>query len=120
MPPAGDARVLQQLDRDEHVVGRRFGIVEDRGELGEVAGPQQVRDVEHRGLGEQRERLGLDLQEAAAAGLERRHVVGGEQAVRRVVGAERKQVLVDEIGHAGHGSRPFSGIPFSEMGQEPT
>ena len=43
-----DARVLQQLDRDEHVVGRRLGIVEDRRELREVARAQQVRDVEHR------------------------------------------------------------------------
>ena len=44
-----DARVLQQLQRDEAIVRRRFGIVEDRRQLREVAGTQQVRDVEHRG-----------------------------------------------------------------------
>ena len=42
------------------------------------------------GLGEQRQRLGLDLDEPAAAGLEGRDVVGGEQPVRRVVGADRQ------------------------------
>ena len=47
--------------------------------------------------GEQRERLGLDLQEPPAAGVERRHAVGGEQPVRRVVGAERQQLLVLEV-----------------------
>ena len=44
----GDARVLQQLERDEAVVGRRLGVVEDRAQLREVAGPQEVRDVAHR------------------------------------------------------------------------
>ena len=44
----GDARVLQQLERDEPVVGRRLGVVEDRAQLREVAGPQQVGDVAHR------------------------------------------------------------------------
>ena len=97
-PARGDAGVLQQLGRDEHVVGRRLGVVEDGGELREVPGPQQVRDLEHRRLGEQGERLGLDLQEPPAAGLERRHVVGGEQAVRRFVGAEREHLLVGEVG----------------------
>ena len=67
----GDARVLQQLERDEAVVRRRLGIVEDRAELGEVPGPQEVRDVVHRLAGEQRQRFGVDLEEAAAAGLER-------------------------------------------------
>ena len=36
--------------------------------------------------GQQRECLGLDLDERAAAGGEGRHVVGGEQPVRRLVG----------------------------------
>ena len=66
-----DARVLQQLERDEAVVRRRLGVVEDRAQLGEVAGPQQVGDVEHRLLREQRQRFGLDLEEPPAPGLER-------------------------------------------------
>ena len=63
-----DARVLQELDRDEPVVRRRLGIVEDRPQLGEVARSQQVRDVEHRFAGEQRERLGVDPEELLPAG----------------------------------------------------
>ena len=61
----GDARVLQQFERDEPVVRRGLGIVEDRRELREVAGPQQVRDLVHRGTREQRERFGVDLEELA-------------------------------------------------------
>ena len=49
---------------------------------------------------------GSTCRNAPAAGLERRDVVGGEQAVRRVVGAERKQLLVGELGasHASDGT----------------
>jgi hypothetical protein len=42
-----------------------------------VAGPQQVRDVAHRLLGQQRQRLGLDLEEGLAVGLE-----GGDVVLR--------------------------------------
>ena len=35
----------------------------------------------------------------AAAGGERRDVVGGEQLVRRLVGADRQQLLIRELGH---------------------
>ena len=97
-PPAA-MRVLQQVERDEPVVGRRLGVVEDRPQLREVAGPQQVGDVEHRPAGQQRQRLGVDLDEPAAAGGEGRDVVGGEQLVRRVVGADRQQLLIRELGH---------------------
>ena len=69
MPPAAMHAFFSSSVATKRVVGRRFGIVEDRRELREVAGPQQVRDVEHRLLGEQRERLGIDLDELAAAGL---------------------------------------------------
>ena len=99
-PPAAMHAFFSSSSATNAVVGRRLGVVEDRRELREVAGPQQVRDVVHRLPGQQRQRLGIDLQEAAAAGLERRHVVGREQAVRRVVGAERQHVLVGELGHA--------------------
>ena len=99
IPPAAMHAFFKQLERDEAVVGRRFGVVEDRAQLGEVAGAQQVRDVEHRPAREQRQRFRLDLDERAAAGRERRDVVGGEQLVRRVVGADRQQLLIRELGH---------------------
>ena len=42
----GDIGVLQQIEGDELVVRRRFGIVEYVGELGEMAGAQQMIDVD--------------------------------------------------------------------------
>ena len=63
----------------------------------EVTRAQEMRDLEHRGLGEQGQRFGIDLHEPSSAGLERRHVVAGEQTVRRVVGAGRKDILIYEI-----------------------
>src|SRR5262249_47949476 len=93
-------RVLQQLGCDEHVVGRRLGVVENRTQLREMPGAEQVRDLEHRGLREERERFGIDLYEPAAAGLERRHVVAGEEAIGSLVGSQREQLLVGELRHA--------------------
>ena len=43
----GDVGVLQQVERDEAVVGRGLGVVEDGAQLREVAGPQEVGDVAH-------------------------------------------------------------------------
>ena len=94
-----DVGVLQQVEGDEAVVGRGLGVVEDAAQLGQVAGPQEVGDVAHGLAGEQGEGLGLDLEERAHRGLEGGHALGGEQAVRRVVGAEGEQVLVGEVGH---------------------
>ena len=65
----------------------------------EVAGPQQVGDVAHRLAGQQRQGLGVDLQERSPAGLEGRDAVGRQQPVGRVVGPEGQQVLVGEVGH---------------------
>ena len=44
----GDGGVAQEGQGDGAVVGRGVGVVEDRGQLGEMAGPQQVVDVDHR------------------------------------------------------------------------
>ena len=49
----GDVRVLEQVERDELVVVARLGVVEDVRELLQVRRAQVVRDVVHRGLGEQ-------------------------------------------------------------------
>ena len=112
----GDRRVLQQVEGHEAVVGRRLGVVEDVGAAGcRWPGPQQVGDVAHRLAGEQREDLGLDPQEPVAARLERRHAVGREQPVGRVVGAEGQQFLVGEVGHPtmlATRARPDKSPPF--------
>ncbi len=42
-----DVGVLQQVEGHEAVVGRGLGVVEDVGELRQVAGAEQVRDVVH-------------------------------------------------------------------------
>jgi hypothetical protein len=61
---------------------------------------QQVLDVADGRLGQQSKRLWLDLQEGAPRGLDGADPLGGEQTVRRLVGAEREQVGVREVGHA--------------------
>ena len=91
-----DGRVLQQLERDEPVVGRRLGVVEDRAQLREVPGPQEVRDVAHRLGREQGQRLGLDLEEAGGPPASN---VDTPSVVRRRYGvssccARREHVLV--------------------------
>jgi hypothetical protein len=73
-PARGDIRVLEQIKRNESVVGRRLGIVQDGPQLSEVAGPQIVGDVEHGLPGEEGERLGLNPQEAVVGRVERGHV----------------------------------------------
>ena len=99
--PAGrDVRVLQQVQRHEPVVGRGLRVVEDPPQLREVGRPQEVRDVAHRLEREQPQRLRLDLEERASRRLDGRHALGGDQAVRRLVGAARQQVGVGELGHA--------------------
>jgi hypothetical protein len=68
-----DARVLQQVERHEAVVAAGLGVVDDLAELGEVGRPQVVGDVMDRRLGEQAQRLGLNLQELAACRLDYPH-----------------------------------------------
>ena len=104
----GYAGVLEQVEGDETVVGRRLRIVEDVAELLQVAGTEQVRDVAHRLLRQQREDLGLDLHEAALWRVEGGHTVCGQSAVRRVVLADGQQVLVGVVRHAGHGIGPHA------------
>ena len=101
-----DAGVLQQVEGDEAVVGRGLRVVEDVAQLLEVPGPQEVGDVRASprwvsSVSASR----LDLDEAALRRVERGHAVGGQQAVRRLVVADREEVLVGELRHGGHGIR---------------
>ena len=98
-PARGDVGVLEQVEGNELVVGARLGVVDDRAQLGEVARPQQVRDIADRLHGEQAQDLGLDLEEGAITQLYRAHAVAGDQAVRRRVRPQRQRVDVGELGH---------------------
>jgi hypothetical protein len=68
-------------------------------QLGEVARPQQVRDVAHRPLGEQPQTFRFHAHELLAGALERRDVVLRDQPVGGVVPAERQHFLELKIGH---------------------
>ncbi len=53
----GDVDVLEQVERDEPVVGRRLRVVDDPAQLGEVRRAQVVGDVVHRLGGQPLDRL---------------------------------------------------------------
>lgn len=115
-PARGDVRVLQQVEGDELVVVARLGVLEDLPQLSEVARAEVVRDVVHRGLGEQAQGLGRDLEEAAAArALDDLDALGRQQAPRglglTVATGPREQVLVRELGHRRSPSVRATGQP---------
>jgi len=96
----GDVGVLHQVEGHELVVRARLGILEDRAQLGQVGRTQVVRDVVHRGLGEELQRLGGNLQERASVRtLNGLHTLGGEEPVGGGVLPGRQHVLVTEFGH---------------------
>ncbi len=76
-----DVGVLQHVERDEAVVRRRLGVVEDVAQLRQVAGAEQVRDVADRLGGEPRQRRARRREHALAA--ER---VGRDPSPRRASG----------------------------------
>ena len=94
----GDVRVAEQLEGHEAVVRGGFRVVDDRPELGQMAGPQQVRDVVERGPGDRAQHVGLHLQDVAAAEPQGRDAVGGQLAVGRVVRPELEEWLIMELG----------------------
>ena len=84
--PRRHVRVLEQLQRHELVVLRRLLVLEDARKLLQVRRAEQVRHVDHRLLGQERERLGLDLDDVLAVrALDDRDVLRGQQPVRRGV-----------------------------------
>ena len=84
-----DVHILEQIQRHEPVVARRLGIVDDLAQLGQVGGPQIVADVVNR------------LQKCATVDLERRHPVRRDQTVRGVIGADRQEIGIAELGSLG-------------------
>ena len=103
----GDVDVLEQVERDEPVVAAGLRVVDDPAELGEVRGPQEVRDVVHRLGGEQPQRRGVDLEERPAVRLEGADALGAEQPVRRLVGA--RAAAGRSSGSRLHGRRQLTG-----------
>jgi hypothetical protein len=95
----GDAGVLQQVEGDEAVVGRRLRVVEDGPELAQVPGSQVVGDLVHGQGGEPGEHLGLDGEEAVAAGGEAADPAGLHPPVGGLVGPQRQQLRVHELTH---------------------
>ncbi len=98
----GDVDVLQQVQRDEPVVAAGLRVVDDPAQLGEVRGPQEVRDVVHGLGGQQLQRGRVDLEERPAVHLEGADPLGAQQAVGRLVAPRRQQVGVAELSVGTH------------------
>ena len=81
-----------------------------------MAGPQVVGDVVHGLGGEAGQRLGLDPQERPPVVGDGAHPLGGDEPVVGVVGPQRQDLRVGEIG-LGHGGesgppgQPSAGVP---------
>ncbi len=101
-PARGDAGVAQQVRRDEAVVRRRLGVVDDRAQLGEVRRAQQVGDVADGGAHQRGQRRGRDLEELAAecGDVDQVACREVETAVLGGVGAQGQHVGVVELGHS--------------------
>ena len=93
----GDVDVLEQVGGHEPVVARRLGVVDDPAQLGEVGGPQVVRDVVHRLRGQLPDRLGRDPEERLPVDLEGRDALGRDQPVGGLVGADGQQVGIAKV-----------------------
>jgi hypothetical protein len=103
----GDRRVLQEVECDEAVVVGRFGIIEDLGELFEVAGAQVVRNVAHRFGCQAADCLRFDLEERSLWCVERRNALRGDEPVLGFVGPQREHLgVVDlRVSHSAQGMR---------------
>ena len=87
-----DVGVLEQVEGDETVVVGGVRIVEDRGELTQVAGTEQVVDVHERLLGKEPQTLRVHFEQPKAAGIEFTHEVGGELSVEGLVFGKGKEI----------------------------
>ena len=86
-----DIGVLEKIVGHELVVVARLGIVEDRAQLLEMPGPQQMINVAEGGFGERAQRLAFDHHELSAAHALEPHALARELAIGRLVLAEREQ-----------------------------
>ena len=94
-----DVGVLQQVVSDEAIVGGRLGVVDDFRQLREMAGAQEMVDVDHRLFRKQPDRFGFDDQNFAPQRLLDAHALVGEFAPRRRIDAELEEWAIG-VGHA--------------------
>ena len=99
--PGGDVGVLQQIESDEAIVGAGFGVIEDGGELCQVIGAKEVRDVVERLVGEQSQNFGLYGHERAPTGVDDFDSLGGDEAKGSIgaAGLPGQQIGVRKIRH---------------------
>jgi hypothetical protein len=111
-PPAADVGVLQQVERDVAVVGGRLRVVEDAPQLCEVRRPQEVRDVVHRRVRQEPQRLRRHLEEGPPGRLDGAHPVPRQEPVARCISAARQEIGIQEgRGGAGHAPEGTLGGP---------
>src|SRR3954452_10900019 len=79
-----------------------------------MAGTQQVRDVAHRGAGEESQRRTVHLEKPSPSPLDDADAVCGQQAVRRLVRAKREQLAEGEVGHDPSVRRKVPRVPVTE------
>ena len=91
--------VPQQRDRHAAVVRGRLGVGEDRRHLLEVLGAKEEGDVPQRLVGEEREPLGIHLEDLLAVELRGGDVLLGQEAVLCRVLPQRERVLVRKFRH---------------------
>ena len=108
----GDLRVLQQHQRDHAVVLRGFGVIEDGGDLREVAGAEGEIDRPDRLGGEESERLGIDFQDFLSAEMDDLHASLTDALVFRFVRAQGERILVVKflLAHCGDRLTPSRGV----------
>ena len=94
-----DVGVLHQLEGDEAVVVRRLGILENLGELLEVARAEEMGDIPNRLGGQRDQRLGIHLQDLPAIDLDGFDEVALDAAVFRVIRSEFEHLLEVKIRH---------------------
>ena len=95
----GDDGVLSRSRATKRSLSLASGSSRILRELGEVGRPEVVGDIVNRGLGQQPQRLGLDLQEPASRSLDHAHPLCADQTVFRLIRSQGKQVGVVELGH---------------------
>jgi hypothetical protein len=122
--PGGDVGVLEKLEGDETVVAGRLGVLEDVGELLQVARAEEMRDVRHALLRDEAERLGLNLEHALAHHLVHADVIGRDLAPGDVLGlGGLEELLVRERRRGGrvgrHGHEGVGGSRGAKPGEAP-
>ncbi len=95
-----DIRVLQQVERNEAVVCRRLGVVENGSQLRQMPRAQQMLTIKEGLARQQRQGLGRDLDHRLSIEQCRRDMVARQLAIRGVVMAQRKKFMELGVAHA--------------------